>query len=141
MRNTTAAGVESAPVLQSASAWVLSRLAVLPARGRMAIRMDTATATAITRRRPTIHPHRPIMHRGVAGILITGATTPAESGFLEKRSPAGDGGVLFLTLALSALSLVSGAVAGNRGTLPHDGAVDRGCELARRVRFDRSHHR
>src|SRR5205085_1731100 len=79
MRNTTAAGVESAPVLQSASAWVLSRLAVLPARGRMAIRMATATATGITRRRPTIHPHRPIMHRGVAGIRITGATTPAEA--------------------------------------------------------------
>src|SRR5205085_9029703 len=97
MRNTTAAGVESALALQSASAWVLSRLAVLPARGRMAIRM--VTATGITRRRPTIHPHRPIMHRGVAGIRITGATTPAEPGFLEKRSPAGDGGVLFLTLA------------------------------------------
>src|SRR5947207_7041152 len=89
MRNTTAAGVESAPVLQSASAWVLSRLAVLPARGRMAIRMDTATATAtgITHRRPTIHPHRPIMHRGVAGIRITGATTPAESGIFGEAEP------------------------------------------------------
>src|SRR6266566_4354392 len=85
MRNTTAAGVESAPVLQSASAWVLSRLAVLPARGRMAIRM--ATATGITRRRPTIHPHRPIMHRGVAGIRITGATTPAESGIFGEAEP------------------------------------------------------
>src|SRR5204863_5706979 len=84
MRNTTAAGVESAPVLQSASAWVLSRLAVLPARGRMAIRM--VTATGITRRRPTIHPHRPIMHRGVAGIRITGATTPAESLSQKSRS-------------------------------------------------------
>src|SRR5207248_3246161 len=91
MRNTTAAGVESAPVLQSASAWVLSRSAVLPARGRMAIRMVTATATAtatgITRRRPTIHPHRPIMHRGVAGIRITGATTPAESGIFGEAEP------------------------------------------------------
>src|SRR5881227_1760285 len=87
MRNTTAAGVESAPVLQSASAWVLSRLAVLPARGRMAIRMATGTATGITRRRPTIHPHRPIMHRGVAGIRITGATTPAESGILGEAEP------------------------------------------------------
>src|SRR5947208_2660772 len=89
MRNTTAAGVESAPVLQSGWAWVLSRLAVLPARGRMAIRMATATATAtgITRRRPTIHPHRPIMHRGVAGILITGATTPAESGIFGEAEP------------------------------------------------------
>src|SRR5205807_4394478 len=89
MRNTTAAGVESAPVLQSGSAWVLSRLAVLPARGRMAIRMATATATAtgITRRRPTIHPHRPIMHRGVAGIRITGATTPAESGIFGEAEP------------------------------------------------------
>src|SRR6266576_3674591 len=89
MRNITAAGAESAPVLQSASAWVLSRLAVLPARGRMAIRMAmaTATATAITRRRPTIHPHRPIMHRGVAGILITGATTPAESGIFGEAEP------------------------------------------------------
>src|SRR5207248_9378943 len=105
MRNTTAAGVESAPVLQSASAWVLSRLAVLPARGRMAIRM--VTATGITRRRPTIHPHRPIMHRGVAGILITGATTPAESGFLEKRSPAGDGGVLFLTRGCRGMNPIS----------------------------------
>src|SRR2546421_9793257 len=85
MRNTTAAGVESAPVLQSASAWVLSRLAVLPARGRMAIRI--ATATGITRRRPTIHPHRPIMHRGVAGIRITGATTPAESGIFGEAEP------------------------------------------------------
>src|SRR5947207_7004475 len=85
MRNTTAAGVESAPVLQSASAWVLSRLAVLPGRGRMAIRM--ATATGITRRRPTIHPHRPIMHRGVAGIRITGATTPAESGIFGEAEP------------------------------------------------------
>src|SRR5881392_4098279 len=85
MRNITAAGVESAPVLQSASAWVLSRLAVLPARGRMAIRM--VTATGITRRRPTIHPHRPIMHRGVAGIRITGATTPAESGIFGEAEP------------------------------------------------------
>src|SRR5438105_14637641 len=81
MRNTTAAGVESAPVLQSGSAWVLSRLAVLPARGRM------ATATGITRRRLTIHPHRPIMHRGVAGIRITGATTPAESGIFGEAEP------------------------------------------------------
>src|SRR5205814_5161842 len=89
MRNTTAAGVESAPVLQSASAWVLSRLAVLPARGRMAIRMDTATATAtgITRRRPTIRQHRPIMHRGVAGIRITGATTPARLTTLGEAEP------------------------------------------------------
>src|SRR5438067_6458561 len=92
MRNTTAAGVESAPVLQSGWAWVLSRLAVLPARGRMAIRMATATATGITRRRPTIHPHRPIMHRGVAGIRITGATTPAELGIFGEAEPAGDGG-------------------------------------------------
>ena len=90
MRNTTAAGVESAPVLQSASAWVLSRLAVLPARGRMAIRM--VTATGITRRRPIIHPHRPIMHRGVAGISIPGATMPAESGIFGDSEPAGDGG-------------------------------------------------
>src|SRR5437762_2937598 len=78
MRNITAAGAESAPVLQSASAWVLSRLAVLPARGRMAIRM--ATATGITRRRP-------IMHRGVAGIFITGATTPADSGIFGEAEP------------------------------------------------------
>jgi len=63
------------------------------------------------------------------------------NGAVLTRSPAGDGGVLFLTLALSALSLVSGAVADSRGTLPHDGAVDRDCELARHVRFDRSHHR
>src|ERR1043166_10314173 len=85
MRNITGGGAESAPVLQSASAWVLSRLAVLPARGRMAIRM--ATATGITRRQPTIHPHRPIMHRGVAGILITGAITPAESGIFGEAEP------------------------------------------------------
>src|SRR5256885_16279242 len=78
MRTPTAAGVESAPVLQSASAWVLSRLAVLPARGRMAIRM--ATATGITRRGPTIHPHRPIMNRGVVGICITGGIVPFFSG-------------------------------------------------------------
>src|SRR5213075_2358322 len=106
MRNTTAAGVESAPVLQWASAWVLSRLAVLPARGRMAIRMATGTATAtatgITRRRPTIHPHRPIMHRGAAGIRITGATTPAESGIFGEAEPRWRRRVLFLTLALSA---------------------------------------
>src|SRR6266550_2301417 len=54
-----------------------------------------------------------------------------------SESPAGDGGVLFLTLALSAPSLVSGAIADSRGTLPHDGAVDRGCELARHVRLYR----
>src|SRR4051812_9839639 len=41
----------------------------------------------ITRRRPTIHPHRPIMHRGVAGIRITGATTPAESGIFGEAEP------------------------------------------------------
>src|SRR5437764_13060049 len=132
MRNTTAAGVASAPVLQSASAWVLSRLAVLPARGRMAIRM--ATATGITRRRPTIHPHRPIMHRGVAGIRITGGTTPAESGIFGEAEPRWRRrGSFFDTGLFSALSLVSGAVADSRGTLPHDGAVDRDCELARHV--------
>src|ERR1051325_8484181 len=87
MRNITAAGAGSAPVLQSGLAWGLSRLAVLPARGRMAIRMATATATGITRRRLIIHPHRPIMHRGVAGILITGATTPADSGIFGEAEP------------------------------------------------------
>src|SRR5437868_10425637 len=98
MRNITAAGAESAPVLQSASAWVLSRLAVLPARGRMAIRM--ATATGITRRRPIIHPHRPIMHRGVAGIFITGATTPADSGIFGEAGPPGNGRGLFFAQVL-----------------------------------------
>src|SRR4051812_11621240 len=87
MRNTTAAGVGSAAVLESGWASVLSRLAVLPARGRMASRMATATARGIPRRRPTIPPHRPIMHRGVAGILIPGATTPAESGIFGEAEP------------------------------------------------------
>src|SRR5205807_7483911 len=95
MRNTTAAGVESAPVLQSASAWVPSRLAVLPARGRMAIRMATATATGITRRRPTIHPHRPICTAELLGSVLPALLRLLSRGFLEKRSPAGDGGALF----------------------------------------------
>src|SRR5438067_4461934 len=84
------------------------------------------------------------------GLLCTaellGSVLPAllrllSRGFLEKRSPLATAGFSFLTLALSALSLVSGAVADSGGTLPHDGAVDRDCELARHVRFDRSHHR
>ena len=62
-------------------------------------------------------------------------------GLSIPASPAGEGGVLFLTLALSALSLVSGAVADSRGPLPHDGAVDRGCELARHVRLYRGRDR
>src|SRR5436190_24378363 len=70
---------------------------------------------------------------------------PASAGAHELYptgpSPEIRGGVLFLTLALSALSLVSGAVADSGGTLPHDGAVDRGCELARHVRFYRGRHR
>src|SRR5205814_637398 len=56
-------------------------------------------------------------------------------GLSIPASPAGEGGVLFLTLA--ALSLASGAVADSRGPLPHDGAVDRGCKLARHVRLYR----
>ena len=60
---------------------------------------------------------------------------------IAKHEPRWRRGVLFLTLALSALSLVSGAVADSGGTLPHDGAVDRGCELARHVRFYRGRHR
>src|SRR5204862_1408849 len=64
---------------------------------------------------------------------------PASAGAHELYptgpSPEIRGGVLFLTLALSALSLVSGAVADKRGPLPHDGAVDRSCELARNVRL------
>ena len=40
------------------------------------------------------------------------------NGAVLTRSPAGDGGVLFLTLALSALSHVSGAVADSRGHYP-----------------------
>src|SRR5436189_6038698 len=86
-------------------------------------------------------------------------------------SPAGDGGAFFQCTrtcrdnpsAASAISRITaaapgksalwffsyrhragaqlGAVADSRGTLPHDGAVDRDCELARHVRFDCSHHR
>ena len=63
------------------------------------------------------------------------------SGHSHRASIETRGGVLFLPLALSALSLVSGAVADSRGPLPHDGAVDRGCELARHVRFYRGRHR
>ena len=93
---------------------------------------------------------------GVAQVTVNGELAELDKLFVEPtrlRSGAGkalfdwattvarDGGVLFLTLALSALSLVSGAVADSRGPLPHDGAVDRGCELARHVRLYRGRHR
>src|SRR5947207_10069402 len=116
MRNTTAAGVESAPVVQAASAWGLSGLAVLAARGRMAIRM--ATATGITRRRPTIHPRRPIMRRGVAGIRITGGTTPAESGIFGEAEPRwGRRGSFFDTGSFCSFPCIRRR-ADSRGTLP-----------------------
>ena len=56
-------------------------------------------------------------------------------------SPEIRGGALFFYTGSFCSSLVSGAVADSRGTLPHDGAVDWACELARHVRFHRGRHR
>jgi len=53
----------------------------------------------------------------------------ATLGFARQRAG------LFLTLALSAPSAVSGAIADTRGSLPNDGAVNRDCELLATLGF------
>ena len=46
-------------------------------------------------------------------------------------APPLHGGASFLTLVLSAPSLVSGGITNSTGNLPNDGAVDRDCGSAR----------